>query len=94
MMEEFSDEKRSKVLFYITGSFFFKYLNYCYKIMFLGSFKPPSDGFKNFRIKLLKTGENIENLPIAHTCFLRIDIPDYNSKEMLVKKIDQALEMA
>lgn len=71
MMEEFSDEKRSKVLFYITGSF-----------------KPPTEGFKNFRIKLLKTDDNIESLPIAHTCFLRIDFPEYSTKEILVKKVE------
>jgi len=47
-----------------------------------GSFKVPYGGFKNFPLKIDR-GVSPESLPVAHTCFNQIDLPEYQSKEKL-----------
>jgi E3 ubiquitin-protein ligase HUWE1 len=32
-------------------------------------------------------------LPVAHTCFNALDLPEYPSKEILRSKLEMALEM-
>jgi len=33
-----------------------------------------------------------DNLPKAHTCFNRLDLPKYESKQRLLDKLSQAVE--
>ncbi|OUM69102.1 hypothetical protein PIROE2DRAFT_38545, partial [Piromyces sp. E2] len=76
-VENFSNENRTKLLLFVTGNS-----------------QVPVTGFKD----LLGSGNNIQhftikkygtedNLPIAHTCFNRIDLPPYTSKTLLKQKL-------
>lgn len=56
----------------------------------LGSFKVPYGGFKNFPLKI-ERGISPESLPVAHTCFNQIDLPEYPSKEILKDKLSVAI---
>ena len=50
----------------------------------------PIGGFKIHHITIDKL-ENANSLPIAHTCFLKIDLPAYSSKEILKEKLILAI---
>jgi E3 ubiquitin-protein ligase HUWE1 len=59
-----------------------------------GSSKVPLGGFANLesggnrhRFSITKTDSPIELLPSAHTCFNRIDIPEYTTADMLREKL-------
>lgn len=59
-----------------------------------GSSKVPLGGFANLesgghrhRFSITKTESPIELLPSAHTCFNRIDVPDYPTADMLREKL-------
>jgi E3 ubiquitin ligase SMURF1/2 len=55
-----------------------------------GSSRVPLQGFKALQGN---TGDvPIQNLPKAHTCFNRIDIPAYDSYQLLFDKLSQAVE--
>jgi hypothetical protein len=63
-----------------------------------GSSKVPLGGFSNLesgghrhRFSITKTDSPIELLPSAHTCFNRIDVPDYPTAEMLREKLMLAI---
>jgi hypothetical protein len=56
----------------------------------IGSFKVPYGGFKQFPIKITKLNNN-NLLPVAHTCFNTIDLPEYQSKEIMMDKLNIAL---
>ncbi|KAK4134010.1 E3 ubiquitin-protein ligase pub1 [Trichocladium antarcticum] len=63
-----------------------------------GTSRIPVNGFKDLqgsdgprRFTIEKTGE-INNLPKAHTCFNRLDLPPYKSLEMLQQKMTIAVE--
>lgn len=45
-----------------------------------GSFKVYHGGFKDMRVTLQKI-DGSDQLPIAHTCFNRLDLPTYKSRE-------------
>ncbi|XP_054165031.1 E3 ubiquitin-protein ligase SMURF2-like [Oppia nitens] len=84
-VEEYSEERRARLLQFVTGSS-----------------RVPLQGFKalqgstgaagprHFTIHLIDT--DTVNLPKAHTCFNRIDIPPYESYEKLYEKLTQAIE--
>lgn len=84
-VDGFSDEMRARLLQFVTGSS-----------------RVPLQGFKAlqgstgaagprlFTIHLVDT--NTDNLPKAHTCFNRIDIPPYESFEKLLSKLTCAVE--
>jgi hypothetical protein len=69
-----------------------------------GSTQVPLGGFRNlrgrdrqitpFRVVQLYTGADNPDqwLPVAHTCFNRLDIPEYTSREILEQKLRQAIE--
>jgi hypothetical protein len=71
-----------------------------------GSTQVPLGGFRNlrgrdrqitpFRVAQLNTGaENADQwLPVAHTCFNRLDIPEYTSRGIIERKLRQAIEMS
>uniref|UniRef100_G1NZR5 E3 ubiquitin-protein ligase n=1 Tax=Myotis lucifugus TaxID=59463 RepID=G1NZR5_MYOLU len=84
-VETFDEERRARLLQFVTGST-----------------RVPLQGFKAlqgstgaagprlFTIHLIDA--NTDNLPKAHTCFNRIDIPPYESYEKLYEKLRIAVE--
>ncbi|KAL4429870.1 hypothetical protein ABPG74_022893 [Tetrahymena malaccensis] len=56
-----------------------------------GSFKVPFGGFKNLQLEIAKI-ENKNNLPVAHTCTKSLDLPEYDSKEILKEKLTIAIQ--
>jgi len=55
-----------------------------------GSFKVPFGGFKNLKIGIEKV-DDLERLPVAHTCSSSLDLPPYDSKEKLKDKLTIAI---
>lgn len=51
-----------------------------------GSFKVPYGGFKNLKIEITKMN-NTDRLPVAHTCSKSLDLPPYESKEIMHEKL-------
>ncbi|OTF70747.1 E3 ubiquitin-protein ligase SMURF2-like protein [Euroglyphus maynei] len=84
-VDSFSEERRARLLQFVTGSS-----------------RVPLQGFKAlqgstgtaaprlFTIHLIDA--DTENLPKAHTCFNRIDIPPYENYDKLFEKLTQAIE--
>ncbi|CAB55856.1 HECT-type ubiquitin-protein ligase E3 Pub2 [Schizosaccharomyces pombe] len=81
LLSEWSPEKKAKLLQFATGT----------SRLPLSGFKDMhgSDGPRKFTIE--KVG-HISQLPKAHTCFNRLDIPPYNSKEELEQKLTIAIQ--
>uniref|UniRef100_A0A8C5E0M7 HECT-type E3 ubiquitin transferase n=1 Tax=Gouania willdenowi TaxID=441366 RepID=A0A8C5E0M7_GOUWI len=81
-VEGFSEERRGRLLQFVTGS----------TRVPLQGFKAlqGSAGPRLFTIHLIDA--NTDNLPKAHTCFNRIDIPPYESYEKLYEKLLTAVE--
>ena len=50
----------------------------------------PVDGYTAFPIRINQLSDT-NSLPIAHTCFGQIDLPNYVSKEVLKKKLTLAI---
>lgn len=85
VVESFSEERKIRLLQFVTG---------CPRV--------PLQGFKAlqgttgatdprlFTINLIDT--STDNLPQAHTCFNRIDLPPYETKEKLSEKLTQAVD--
>ena len=75
-------EKKSRLLQFVTGT----------SRVPVNGFRElhGSDGPRKFTIERM-TGTT-QALPIAHTCFNRIDLADYNSKESLSSKLLMAME--
>ena len=85
-VESYSEEKRARLLQFVTGSP-----------------RVPLQGFKAlqgttgaadprlFTINLV-ADSSTNNLPQAHTCFNRIDLPPYDSFEKLLDKLTQAID--
>jgi len=48
------------------------------------------DNFKEKPLELQKV-KNVNNLPVAHTCFNAIELPDYRDKHKLKEKLNQSL---
>ncbi|KAM7297048.1 E3 ubiquitin-protein ligase SMURF2 [Ixodes scapularis] len=84
-VEGYSEERRARLLQFVTGSS-----------------RVPLQGFRAlqgstgaagprlFTIHLIDA--NTDNLPKAHTCFNRIDLPPYESPDKLTEKLTQAIE--
>lgn len=79
-VESFVEEERRSLLKFVTGSP-----------------SVPLDGFRSLSVRgiiapfrITKSYENTSALPIAHTCFNRIDIPQYENYEKLRGKLLQA----
>lgn len=79
--EEFDNEKRARLLQFATGTS-----------------RVPVNGFKDLqgsdgpRRFCLERIEGPEMLPKSHTCFNRIDLPDYKNYDTLVTKLTMAIE--
>ena len=84
-VNSYSEEKRARLLQFVTGSS-----------------RVPLQGFKALQGSTGASGPRLftihqidaptDNLPKAHTCFNRIDIPCYESYEKLLEKLTQAIE--
>ena len=57
----------------------------------IGCSKLPSNGFKDFRVKVLKSAAEPDSLPIAHTCFNQLCLYDYVTVEKMKEKLIQAI---
>ncbi|KAK9712925.1 HECT-domain (ubiquitin-transferase) [Popillia japonica] len=85
VVESYSEEMRARLLQFVTGSS-----------------RVPLQGFKALQGSTGAAGPRLftihcvdvspQNLPKAHTCFNRIDIPPYDSYQMLTDKLTQAVE--
>ncbi|XP_049854863.1 E3 ubiquitin-protein ligase SMURF2 isoform X2 [Schistocerca gregaria] len=85
IVEEYSEEMRARLLQFVTGSS-----------------RVPLQGFKALQGSTGAAGPRLftihvidaplENLPKAHTCFNRIDIPPYESYQKMFEKLTQAVE--
>lgn len=64
------------------------HLTTCEIFLILGS--TGAAGPRLFTIHVTDTSE--DNLPKAHTCFNRIDIPAYSSYQRMYEKLSQAVE--
>ncbi|KAG4305077.1 hypothetical protein PORY_001247 [Pneumocystis oryctolagi] len=80
-VRSWDSEKKSRLLQFITGT----------SRVPVNGFKDlqGSDGPRRFTIE--KAGE-ITQLPKSHTCFNRVDLPEYPTYEMLVQKLTLAVE--
>jgi hypothetical protein len=52
----------------------------------------PVGGIRTVTFSIVRNGSDTENLPTASTCFGKLLLPEYNSKEKLEKKLALALE--
>lgn len=84
-VESYSEEMRARLLQFVTGSS-----------------RVPLQGFRALQGSTGAAGPRLftihcvdvspQNLPKAHTCFNRIDIPPYDSYQKLLDKLTQAVE--
>ncbi|KAL1131164.1 hypothetical protein AAG570_012401, partial [Ranatra chinensis] len=85
IVEQYSEEMRARLLQFVTGSS-----------------RVPLQGFKALQGSTGAAGPRLftihvtdapqDNLPKAHTCFNRIDLPQYDSYQRLFEKLSQAVE--
>ncbi|KAI5698880.1 hypothetical protein M8J76_007233 [Diaphorina citri] len=85
IVESYSEEMRARLLQFVTGSS-----------------RVPLQGFKALQGSTGAAGPRLftihatdspsDNLPKAHTCFNRIDLPNYDSYQKLYDKLSQAVE--
>ncbi|ESN95343.1 hypothetical protein HELRODRAFT_114744 [Helobdella robusta] len=62
-------------------------------LLFLtGCDRIPIHGMKAIKLTIQMMGGSLDLLPVAHTCFNILDLPRYQTKEILKKKLLQAIE--
>ncbi|XP_065734176.1 probable E3 ubiquitin-protein ligase HERC3 isoform X2 [Phocoena phocoena] len=62
-------------------------------LLFLtGSDRIPIYGMASLQIVIQSTASGEEYLPVAHTCYNLLDLPQYSSKEVLCARLTQALD--
>lgn len=59
-----------------------------------GSDRVPVGGTGDMTIKITRLKDKLHHLPIAHTCFNQIGLPDYKDKERLARKLTIAISNA
>ena len=57
-----------------------------------GSARVPITGLEEIEFILGIEGDDEEKLPVAHTCFNQLLLPNYKSKEQMKKKLTMAVE--
>lgn len=57
-----------------------------------GSYKVPYSGFKENPVTVNLMANCIDYLPVAHTCFSVIDLPEYSSQEKLRRQLLKAVK--
>jgi len=79
-LEDYSAEMQKKFLRFTTGSD-----------------RVPVGGTAEMSMKISRARDRkgvLERLPVAHTCFNQIGLPDYGDKEILKKKLTIAISNA
>ncbi|KRX01040.1 HECT-domain-containing protein [Pseudocohnilembus persalinus] len=56
-----------------------------------GSFKVPYGGYSSLGLEIVKVS-NTKKLPVAHTCSKQIDLPPYESRQILEQKLLTAIQ--
>lgn len=65
----------------------------CRPLVFLtGSDRIPIYGMQSLRIVIQSTAAEEDHLPVAHTCYNLLDMPRYQTKDMLRQRLTQAVE--
>uniref|UniRef100_A0A665XCB2 HECT domain-containing protein n=1 Tax=Echeneis naucrates TaxID=173247 RepID=A0A665XCB2_ECHNA len=68
-------------------------LKHLYVLVFLtGSDRIPIHGMESLRIIIQSTTAEEHYLPVAHTCYNLLDMPRYQTKEILRRRLTQAIE--
>lgn len=57
-----------------------------------GTDRAPIAGLKSLHFTIVKDKGDPDRLPNSHTCFNRLDLPEYASKEVLRKNLEIAIE--
>ena len=57
-----------------------------------GSARVPITGLEEIEFIIGIEGDDEEKLPVAHTCFNQLLLPNYKSKEQMKKKLTMAVE--
>ncbi|KAL7414734.1 hypothetical protein BDY24DRAFT_384401 [Mrakia frigida] len=83
-VEDWSPEKKAKLLQFCTGT----------SRVPVNGFKDlhGSDGLRKFTIERTISPGQVTELPRSHACFNRLDLPPYESFEILVEKLTLAIE--
>ena len=84
LIESFSEEKRARLLQFSTGTSRVPVQGFQYLQGYDGN-------VRKFTVDSLKSDKGL--FPNAHTCFNRVDLPLYRSKEELVKYVTMAINM-
>ena len=77
-------QRKWKLTFYSSWQVYFSY--------YIGSYKVPFGGFKDYPITINKLLNCPNFLPVSHTCFSIIDLPEYSSQEKLTKQLKTAID--
>ncbi|CAG0908227.1 unnamed protein product, partial [Cyprideis torosa] len=88
IMETYSDEMRARLLQFVTGSSRVPLQGF--KALQGTTGNVCASGPRLFTIHAVEV--SAENLPKAHTCFNRIDLPPYETKDQMKEKLTQAIE--
>lgn len=61
-------------------------------VFLTGSDRIPIHGMESLRIVIQSTTAEEHYLPVAHTCYNLLDMPRYQTKEILRRRLTQAVE--
>lgn len=61
-------------------------------VFLTGSDRIPIHGMESLRIIIQSTTAEEHYLPVAHTCYNLLDMPRYQTKEILRRRLTQAVE--
>ncbi|OQR74237.1 E3 ubiquitin-protein ligase SMURF2-like, partial [Tropilaelaps mercedesae] len=86
IVESYDEERRARLLQFVTGSSRLPLQGFSALQGSTGAVDP-----RPFTLHLVADAST-DNLPKAHTCFNRIDIPPYENKDKMRDKITQAIE--
>jgi len=78
VLEEWDDDQRRQLLMFSTGSD-----------------RAPVNGLKSLNFVIVRERANDDRrLPSSHTCFNRLDVPEYSSKAALQRGLETAIANA
>lgn len=63
-----------------------------FPVFLTGSDRIPIHGMESLRISIQSTSAEEHYLPVAHTCYNLLDMPRYQTKETLHRRLTQAVE--
>lgn len=68
------------------------YVPFLPAVFLTGSDRIPIHGMESLRIIIQSTTAEEHYLPVAHTCYNLLDMPRYQTKEILRRRLTQAVE--